>query len=246
MKVAILEDSPEDLHILTRACDAWARDFGTQITYDHFSSGEKFLTRFQPGCYQMIFLDIYMEDLTGIDVAKYIRKRDMECLLVFVTTSTEHVWDSLPLHPFDYLVKPCRAERVAQVLSEAAKAIPQHLASLELTCGRQKITVPHNDLISLEADRHHAIVTAVKKEPMRCYIDSFTSLWNTLREDNRFIQCNRGIILNMDHIEKMGDSEFIMKNGQSFPIRQNNRNEVVQTFLNYQYERARKCSKRYL
>lgn len=50
----------------------------------------------------------------------------------------------------------------------------------------------------------------------------------------------------MDYIEKLGESEFIMKSGQAFPIRHNNRNEVTQAFLTYQYERTRKYGKRYL
>ncbi|MCD7922055.1 MAG: LytTR family DNA-binding domain-containing protein [Clostridiales bacterium] len=246
MKLAILEDNPEDADLLIRACETWAGHSETQITCDRFSSGEDFLALFEPGYYQLVFLDIYMEDLTGIDVAKQIREKDMDCLLVFVTTSAEHVWDSLPLHPFDYLIKPCRTERAAQVLTDAAKVLPQNTASLELTCGRKKISVAYSDLISLEADRHHAIVTAAKRDPLRCYIDSFASLWDTLRQDSRFLLCNRGIILNMDYIEKLGESEFIMKSGQAFPIRHNNRNEVTQAFLTYQYERTRKYGKRYL
>ncbi|MCD7980793.1 MAG: LytTR family DNA-binding domain-containing protein [Clostridiales bacterium] len=245
MKIAILDDNPEDSETLTRSCESWAADFGVQITCDSFESGEEFLMCFQPKHYDLLFLDIYMKKLTGIDIARRVRKTDVNCLLVFVTTSREHALESMPFHPFDYLIKPSEPRRVAQVLTEAARTIPQNYSALELTCGRTKVSVYYNDLISLEADRHHAFVRVLKREPMRCYIDSFSGLWNTLQEDSRFILCNRGIILNMDQIEKIGESEFVMKNGEIFPIRQNNKNEVIQTFLTYQYDRAKKYGKRY-
>ncbi|MCD8364930.1 MAG: LytTR family DNA-binding domain-containing protein [Clostridiales bacterium] len=246
MKIAILEDNPEDSETLIRSCELWSAQSGIQITCDSFTSGEDFLLHTDSRLYDLLFLDIYMDRLTGIDIARQVRKTDVTCLLVFATTSREHVWESMSLHPFDYLVKPYEPAKVAQVLSEAARAIPQNDISLELTCGRNKVSVRYNDLISLEADRHHAYVTALNHEPMRCYIDSFSRLWGTLQQDSRFILCNRGIILNMDQIEKMGETEFIMKNGEAYPIRQNNKNDVIQTFLTYQFNRAKKHGKRYL
>lgn len=246
MKIAMLEDDPEDLETLIGSCENWAGNSSIQITYECYTSGEDFLKCFQPGHYDLLFLDIYMQELTGMDVAKHVRKTDINCLLIFTTTSTDHVLASMPFHPFDYLIKPYEPSRISQVLSEAARIIPQNDTSLELTCGRSKVSVYYCDLISLEADRHHAYVTSLNREPMRCYIDSFSGLWEILREDSRFILCNRGIILNMDQIEKLGDSEFIMKNGHAFLIRQNNRNDVIQTFLTYQYDQAKKYGRRHL
>ncbi len=246
MKIAILEDTIADYNTLKKYCARWSSSSGIPIVHEHFTSGEEFLTHFQPGKYHLIFLDIYMDRLTGIDIATQIRKTDMNCLLVFTTTSTEHVWNSMSVHPFDYLVKPYDSTRIDYVLSEAAKLLPESEKSLELTHGRQKISVLYSEIVSLQADIHHVIVTTSKDESLRCYVDSFSSLWNMLNPDSRFICINRGIILNMDYIEGMREQNFVMKNGHSFPIRQNNQKAVIQTFLSYQYKQTKLFGRRYL
>lgn len=246
MNIAIIEDSKEESEYLLQLIENWTTSNGIDGICHCYPSGEAFLSHFAAVDYQLVFLDIYMGELTGIDTAKAIRANDMNCLLVFLTSSKDHAWDTFPLHPFDYILKPCSKERLAHVMSEAMRALPEAGRTLELMLGRQKISFPYSSLISLEADGHYAIVSSERGTPLRCYINSFSSLWELLSRDSRFLLCNRGIILNMDYIEKLSDDDFILKDGQAFPIRKNKRGEVIQTFLTYQYEKAKNHVKRYL
>lgn len=246
MKIAIVEDSKEDSEYLLHIIEEWASSNDIKALCHCYPSGEAFLAQFVPGGCHLVFLDIYMDGLNGIDTAKAIRARDMNCLLVFLTSSREHAWDAFPIHPFDYIVKPCSPDRIASVMCETIRALPEAGQTLELTLGRQKISFAYSSLMALEADGHYAIVSSEGGMPARCYIRSFSGLWESLSRDPRFLLCNRGIILNMDYIEKLSDNDFILKNGQTFPIRKNKRSEVIQAFFTYQYEKARKLGKRYL
>lgn len=246
MDIAIIEDNKADSELLADMCRKWSLTSQSIIQYDCYPDGEAFLRCFVPGRYQLIFMDIYMSELTGIDTAKLIREQDAGCLLVFLTASREHTWDSFPLHPFDYLLKPCTDEQIFRVLSEADRVLPETSRTLEMTYGRQKILFPYHELMSLESDGHYAIVTSAKRGALRCYISSFMSLWDILCQDRRFLLCNRGIIINMDYIEKYTVQDFILKNGQAYPIRRNKRSSVIDIFLSYQYEQARQYGKRYL
>lgn len=245
MEIAIIEDHKADSELLAAMCAKWAGDNRTDVHCDCYPSGEDFLRGFTKGKYHLLFLDIYMKELSGIDTARIVREQDMECLLVFLTTSREHAWDSFPLHPFDYLLKPCTHEQISHVLSEAKRVLPDTGRTLEMTCGRQKIRFSYEELMSLESDGHYAKVTSAGRGTLRCYISSFTNLWDTLCRDGRFLLCNRGIIINMNYVEKYTAHDFILKNGQAFPIRQNKRSAVIDTFLTWQYERAKQYGKRY-
>lgn len=246
MEIAIIDDNKEDAKLLAGMCSDWSAASQTDIHYDRYLNGEEFLQSFVPGKYQLIFMDIYMADLSGIDTARIVREQDVECLLVFLTTSREHTWDSFPLHPFDYILKPCTYEQISRVLSEAGRVLPDISRTLEMTYGRQKILFSYQELMSLEADGHYVRITSVGRGALRCYTSSFMSLWDTLCQDKRFLLCNRGIIINMDYVEKYTAQDFVLKNGQAFPIRQNNRNSVIDAFLTYQYEQAKQYGKRYL
>lgn len=246
MDIAIIEDNTADSELLAGICTDWSVAGRTAVHCDCYPDGETFLQRFVPGQYQLIFMDIYLSELTGIDTAKAVRSQDAKCLLVFLTTSREHTWDSFPLHPFDYLLKPCTSEQICRVLSEAARVLPETSQTLQMTYGRQKVLFSYHELMALESNGHYAVITSVKRGTLRCYVSSFMGLWDILCQDKRFLLCNRGIILNMDYIEKYTAQDFLLKNGQTFPIRQNKRSSVIDTFLTYQYEQARQYGKRYL
>ena len=245
MNIAVIDDCFQDREQLKSLIYSSADNMSFQVSCRCFSSGEDFFKSFVPGQYPVVFLDIYMGGITGIETARLIRQQDMECLLIFITTSREHTWDAFKVHPFDYLVKPCRREQIDYVLSEVRKLLDDTSAFLELTHGRQKVRFSYSELMSLSSDGHYVLANAYKRDTLRCYVPSFSGLWDVLCRDRRFLLCNRGIILNMDYIEKLSDNNFILKNGQAFPIRQNGRNEVLQSFFAYQYEQARKYGKRY-
>lgn len=245
MRIAIVEDENEDIKHLAALLESWSQDRQLSIDYDCYKNGESFLDQYEKNKYTLVFLDIYLTGITGIEVAHFIRKSDMDCLLVFLTTSREHTWDSFKVHPFDYLIKPCSQESLDYVLSEATKTLNDINHSLELTISRSKVSILYNELPFLVADGHYIRTCTVNQGEIRCYISSFTNLWEILQQDPRFLLCNRGIILNMDFVEKLNQDCFVMKNGEVFPIRQRNRSEVIQTFLAYQYNQAKLFGERF-
>lgn len=86
---------------------------------DEFSSGEALLERFAPAAYDLIFLDQFMEGLSGLDTARRIRARDNLVPLVFVTTSRDHAIDSFGVRACGYLVKPFADEDFARTMEAA-------------------------------------------------------------------------------------------------------------------------------
>ncbi len=90
MRVAICEDIAGDAHRLS----ALVRESGFETEIDIFESGEDFLRTFRRGQYHMIFLDIYMDGVTGMETAAAIRKQDADAPVAFVTTSREHALEA--------------------------------------------------------------------------------------------------------------------------------------------------------
>ena len=81
MRVAFIDDDPNELKIL----HTYFNDLTdpSTISIDDFSSGEEFLSRFTAGLYDLVTLDIFTGDLTGVDVARKIRETDHNVRLVF-------------------------------------------------------------------------------------------------------------------------------------------------------------------
>ena len=69
---------------------------------------------YEPGHSDLVFLDICMGDVNGIELARHLRAVDEKVLIVFLTTSSEYAFDAFPIHPFDYLMKPIDPEPPAR------------------------------------------------------------------------------------------------------------------------------------
>lgn len=89
----------------------WFRVHNLEITVDHFSSGEEFLTQHQPGKYAILFLDIMMGELNGIETGKRIRKIDTELEIIYCSSSMDFTLASYEVFAFGYLVKPFVPQR---------------------------------------------------------------------------------------------------------------------------------------
>ena len=120
MKIAIVDDSSLDRDFLKNGLEIIFEERNIEnLEIQEFSSGEELLNylRENPSdFFHIIFMDIYMEDLTGVETAKAIRKTDEQVKIVFITTSNEFASESYEVKAEDYLIKPFNKERLEKTL----------------------------------------------------------------------------------------------------------------------------------
>ena len=119
MKIAIVDDSIKDREYLQKEIqEIFFRRTKNHIEITTFKSGEELLEYFydnkegNASLFDIVFLDIYMEDITGVDTARAIRKIDEDVKLIFITTSNEFASESYEVKAEDYLIKPFNKERL--------------------------------------------------------------------------------------------------------------------------------------
>lgn len=145
LRCAIIEDLRPDAQVLERALLA-ASAHSCRLQCTLYASGSEFLRRGALSEQDVIFLDICMPGLDGIETARRLRGEDPRIPIVFVTSSEEYVWDALPLHPFDYLRKPYDDARVRKLLDDLLAALGRPEPELELRVARQLIALPQDPL----------------------------------------------------------------------------------------------------
>ena len=120
MKIAIVDDSSLDRDFLKNGLEIIFEERNIEnLEIQEFSSGEELLNylRENPSdFFHIIFMDIYMEDLTGVETAKAIRKTDEQVKIVFITTSNEFASESYEVRAEDYLIKPFDGQRMNKII----------------------------------------------------------------------------------------------------------------------------------
>ena len=116
MNIAIVDGNETDRLRLERTLKQYAVMNELDCQIDFFSSGEAFLRNYRPFQHVVVFLDINMDGISGIEVAKTLRETDDDTILVFATNSEEHRPEAFSVFATAYLIKPCPDEQVFRLM----------------------------------------------------------------------------------------------------------------------------------
>ena len=252
MKIAIVDDRKEDRERLAGCIRAYfegsgADGFGAAddsraagrketCSIDCFDSAEEFLPAFRPGAYDIAFLDIIMDEMNGIELAKKMRSTDPHTLIVFQTTSREYAFDAFPVHPFDYLIKPCGQDEVGHVLGEAERVLKAGDPEITVTA-KSELKVPVRSICAAVTEGRGVELQLSGTQPLRVS-ETFRSISEKLSEYPQFLLINRGVLINMDHVLAPEGDCIRMKDGTLHPVKVNGRGAVMSAFTQYMISRV--------
>ncbi len=229
MRIAIVDDYRQDLELLEKYIRAY---FYTQnVDIDCFEKGEDFLREFVPYKYDIAFLDIYIDKVSGVDIARQIFDLDKECRIVFITTSNSFAAESYEVCAAGYIIKPVEAERINKLLDKLISDLNNRDKYIDWETPNNAYHIAYQDIIYAES-----IARTVKIHLYSDVIElneGFYKKTAPLLDDSRFLECYRGIIVNMDHIARIQSDDFIMDNGDAVPIRKRHKKEIHRAYMKY-------------
>ena len=239
LHIAVVDDRKSDRNRIAEDIQSWAlRARVSLASMRQFASGEEFLAAFSPGEWDIVFLDILMDQLNGIQTAERIRELDMDVLLIFLTSSQEFAFDAFPVHPFDYLIKPHSKERIFSLLTEAMRMIAHEEPEITVRSARTSVSVQLRSISAVVSQGHN--VEIVRTDGTSIVGNStFTEVSEQLQADPRFLLVNRGVLINMDQVSTLMNDAFVMKDGSQYALRVRGRAQVVSDFSRYQLSRMR-------
>lgn len=241
LNVAVVDDRKTDSEKLKSGIHRWfTENHNDSRTVKCFPDGEALLRVLKPDMFQIVFMDIIMNSMDGIQTAERLRAMDAKALLIFTTSSREYAFDAFPLHPFDYIIKPCAQEKIAHVLKDAVRFLETPDPVLNVRVSRSVYSIPLRSISAILSNDHFV---DVRLSDGRCILCSmaFHEAEAGLNGDSRFMLCNRGVIINMNCVASLSREKdaFIMNDGSHYAIRVKGRAQILSDFTQYQIARMR-------
>lgn len=245
INIAVVDDRRIDTEKLQRAIHKWFSE-NNKHTLNHitcFNNGEAILKDFVPEKYNIVFMDIIMNDMDGIETSKKLRELDSQLIIIFITTSSEYAFDAFPLHPFDYIMKPFETDRINRVIAEAVRFIEKPDSIITVRVSRSRYDIRTRSISAIIANDHTVEIVMTEGNSLLCSM-AFHEFENILRDDAKFLECNRGVIINMDYVLSISRDKnmIIMNDGSSYPVRVKERAKIIERFNQYQFSRIRSLS----
>ena len=129
--IAVCDDLEEERRSLARMIHSYAQRRNRTVRFRFYSSGEELLASGQQvAACQILFLDIYMPGLSGVEAARRLRAAGCGTAIVFATTSLDHGLESFDVWAADYLTKPFRQEDIDRALDWCLEHLPEPMQVL--------------------------------------------------------------------------------------------------------------------
>ena len=239
LHIAVVDDNPSDIEIIkTYLTQYFKKRAGTSpidYTISTFQEGSSFLSHFSCGLYDLLFLDIYMPRLTGIEVAQKVRLLDEGVKILFLTTSKEHALESYSVFASAYILKPI-AENHTLFTSVLNRLLPDEMISgrkLKVHLpGQDDIEIPFARILSLDCNNTRNVVVHLEDKDIPT-LNTYQELSDILSSDERFLECYHRLTINMDYITSMEEDLFHLKGNTTAPISRRKKKEVKHGYMQY-------------
>lgn len=235
MQIAIVDDVKEEVSILMNYIRQYSQEHKLYTQIQTFNDGKHFLSVFEEKLYDIIFLDIYMNDMDGIELAKHIREKDTKVLIIFSTTSTEHAIMGFRLRAFDYLLKPYDYEQLKNTMDLCSQNLQSQSRYIEVKEKRIMVKILLKDIIFTDYSNHY-IHIHTNTNVVRCYM-SFPEFSKILLPYPQFLCCYRNCIINMDEVIALKENDFTMVTGDNIPINRTNKTVIKQQYADYLFQK---------
>lgn len=196
-----------------------------------FASGEELLG--QKDSFDVIFLDIRMEGINGIETARALREKQEDSILIFVTGLKEYVFQAFDVSAFHYLLKPIEENAFARVFAraaaEAGRRREKEEGSLAVRARGRTVMFSRGELLYVES-RNRMVEFHTTKGILEAYFD----MGRLEKELGRcFFRCHRGYIVNMGYIAEYGKDSISLTSGETVYLSRRKYGEFVKAYMDY-------------
>ncbi|MCM1091395.1 MAG: LytTR family DNA-binding domain-containing protein [Butyrivibrio sp.] len=183
------------------------------------------------GQLDILFLDIELVELTGIQVGGFIRNKmeDRGMQIIYISNNSSYAQELFKTQPMDFLVKPITAQQMEEALDLAIKLLENKKAErFEFQSGRDYYYIPYSEIIYFESVGRKIKIVTVNQENKEFY-GSIRELEKKLSKD--FLAIHQSYIINKDHVLNYAYETVKMENNETLTISKAYRRQVREKLL---------------
>ena len=210
IKIAVCDDKQTDREYVGTMVGQW----NAAAKLDYFASAERFLFAYaEQKDYDILLLDIEMDGMDGVTMAKKIRKENEAVQIVFITGYSDYIAEGYEVSALHYLMKPVQKEKLFAVLDRAVQKLKSNEKALYLELSGETVRIPLYQIKYIEVRQNYVTVHAKTDHTVKKTLTEIEKLL-----DERFYRLGRSYILQLSCIERVTKKEVYLNDGSVIPL----------------------------
>lgn len=232
-RVAICDDTQECINSLIDMIKSESRKRATNIEIVSYLRGEEFLSEIEEECnFDMVFLDIEMGNVNGVDIGKEIYEKDYKCIIFFISHYKDYVYKAFEAHPFCFLSKPIEIPLFQIMFEDAYNKIMRNKHIFKFQNNRVQYQVCLSEVIYFISDKRKASIRCEGNVRHSCY-RKLDDIEKEIESSGLFIRIHKSYLINIDHVSEFAPDHVLLSTGEIFGISKDRKKIISQIYLNH-------------
>lgn len=231
MKAAIVEDEKVHRELLSLYIEEWGKTRQEEIALWQYEKAEAFLFAWEEMEFDVVFLDIQMPGMNGMELARRIRQQNEKIAIIFTTGIDTYLQEGYEVEALYYLLKPISRERVEKCLEKVRKkpAAQEYLIVHLLTDETEKLLIAQINFVEA---RKHTCVVCLNGGREVAVRESLSQMEQLLKEKD-FIKSHRSYLCSLNRIRQIGKEQIFFDDACTAPVSRRLYQSVNQEFIKF-------------
>lgn len=230
INIAVCDDEILECSALAKKIKDICKNLNTEVSVKQFYHAKDITV--SNDTFDLIFLDILMPELNGMEAAKRIRKNKIKSKIVFVTVTKDYVFEAYDVEAYHYLMKPVKQDKLKNIITRAVKDMQtdENQEYLILPAGKSKRKILLKDILYIESYGRTVIFHCTKEE-----ITDYRRIGELEHSlsDKNFFRIHKSFIVNLEHTDTYTRKDAVLDNGDTLPIAKRRYEEFTKTMMQY-------------
>ena len=234
IKIAICDDSIDIIKQLKDIILNYEKINGYQFNIKTFNSGQELEKNMKNEIFDVIFLDVELDGILGIDIGKKLRDdiNNYSTKIIYISSHQHYAISAYDSMPTDFISKPFKIEKVEKSISNVLKLLNFIKKDFIYNSNGKTNKVLLNDIVYFESYRNVVKIVTIDGKEDKFY-STLKQVMNNINSKT-FIQQHKSFIVNIEYITKIEKNTIILVNNQGIPISRDKIKYVKQMILNYE------------
>lgn len=242
MRMAICDDDEQELSHLSKLISEYQVSRKISVDCRFFHNSIDFLCDIKGGEYELVFLNVLMPEISGMQAAQELKEFDKNVKIIFVSSSPEFALESYRVGAYHYLLKPIDADLLFSLLDTVrSELLMQEEQGLVLKSREGVIRVSfagieYVEVINKTVSFH--LTNGITYE----ITAALTDFEGKLLSRPEFLKTHRSYLVNLNYVQSVGSDCIVTKNGHSIPVSRQRRNQVQDAYMHFWIQAGKNSS----
>ena len=229
IRIALVEDEAEVRAQLQGYVQRHTRQYGTEFAVTEFADGMELLDDYRP-VYDILFLDVEMKHLDGMETARRVRELDKDVIIVFITNMAQYAIRGYAVDALDYVLKPVSyfafSQRLNRAISRMKKRTDKTIM-VNIKGGTVRINLAN--IFYIESQGHTLILHTILGDYET--IGTMKEMEEKL-DGMSFCRGNKGYLINLQHVDSVQDGCAVVR-GEQLVLSRARKKEFMECLTEY-------------